>query len=117
VLEVAQDLWLNMLHLHGSDVMFSQLADYPVTVINWHDRETPPSLAEGQDIFKRAVCGGLQRWQTMVLGTPEQVVEEARDAIAATGGRRFILGTGCVLPTVAPRANILAARRSVETGF
>ena len=60
------------------------------------------------------LCGGLQREKTMVLGTPEQVMAEAKDSILATKGEKFILGTGCVLPITAPRANILAARKSVE---
>ena len=111
VLEPRERFWLNMLHLHGEQVMFDLFLDYPVEIINWHDRETPPSLAEAQQRFKGALCGGLRRWETMVLGTPEKVSEEAKDAILATGGRRFILGTGCVLPIIAPRANILAARQ------
>lgn len=114
VLPTAAPLWLNLLHLHGEAVMFDQVADYPVQVLNWHDRDTWPGLAEGQARFKGAVCGGLQREHTVVLGSPLSVTAEAHDAIQATGGRRFILGTGCVLPTIAPRANILAARRSVE---
>lgn len=115
VLEAANDLWLNVLHLHGEQVMFEQLKDYPVQVINWHDRDTPPSLAGAQRQYPGVVCGGLKRFDTMVLGTPEQVAAEAREAIQATGGRRFILGTGCVLPTIAPRGNVLAARGSVDS--
>ncbi|HEY72120.1 MAG: hypothetical protein B6I35_05430 [Anaerolineaceae bacterium 4572_32.2] len=115
VLEAARGLWLNVLHLHGTDVMFDLLADYPVQVINWHDRETFPSLAEGQRRFGGAVCGGLQRWDVVVRGNPEQVREQAADAIAQTGGRRFILGTGCVTPIVAPTSNIRAARKAVVT--
>jgi uroporphyrinogen decarboxylase len=113
VLEPARDLWLNLLHLHGEDVMFEAFLDYPMAVINWHDRETQPTLSEAQARFSGTVCGGLRRWETMVLGTPEAVYGEALEAIQSTGGRRFILGTGCVLPTTAPRANILAARQSV----
>lgn len=116
VLEAAQGLWLNVLHLHGTDVMFDLLADYPVQVVNWHDRETWPSLAEAQSRFGGAVCGGLQRWEVVVQGTPDQVREQAADAIAQTGGRRFILGTGCVTPIVAPTSNIRAAREAVEPG-
>jgi uroporphyrinogen decarboxylase len=116
VLEPAQDLWLNVLHLHGLEVMFDQLTEYPVAVINWHDQETPPSLAEAQTRFPGVVCGGLKRWDTMVLGTPERVKSEAQAAIQATGGKRFILGTGCVLPIIAPRGNLLAARQSVNFG-
>lgn len=114
VLEPIKDLWLNMLHLHGTAVMFHKFMDYPVQIINWHDRDTYPSLEEAKRLFPRLLCGGLQRERTMVLGNPVQVTAEARDAIQATQGTRFILGTGCVLPIIAPRANILAARKSVE---
>jgi uroporphyrinogen decarboxylase len=61
-----------------------------------------------------AVCGGLRQWDTMLRGTPATVEAEAKAAIAATGGRRFILGTGCVTPVTAPTCNILAARKAVE---
>ena len=114
ILEVVKESWLNMLHLHGKEVMFDLLSDYPVQVINWHDRETSPTLAEAQNRYAGVVCGGLRRWDTMVLGTSDQVNVEAQDAIQQTNGKHFILGTGCVLPTIVPHGNILAARRSVE---
>jgi uroporphyrinogen decarboxylase len=114
VLGAAKGLWLNLLHLHGEAILFDRVLDYPAAVINWHDRQTWPGLAEGQKQFPGAVCGGLRQWETMVLGDPEQVRGEARHAIEATRGRRFILGTGCVLPTTAPRGNILAARQVVD---
>ncbi|MGH2523081.1 MAG: uroporphyrinogen decarboxylase family protein [Anaerolineales bacterium] len=114
ILASASDLWLNVAHLHGDDVMFDLVARYPAAILNWHDRETPPGLSEGKAKFKGAVCGGIRQWQTMVLGTPEQVRVEARKAIEETGGRRLVLGTGCVTPITAPRANLRAARESVE---
>ncbi len=113
ILDAAQDLWLNVVHLHGDDVLFGLASRYPAHVINWHDTETPPNLADGQTQFAGAVCGGLRQWDTMVRGTPEQVRAEVQAAIEATGGKRFILGTGCVTPTTAPRANLRAARESV----
>lgn len=106
--------WLNVLHLHGDDVMFDLLADYPVQAINWHDRETPPTLNEALGRTRRALIGGLRQWETMVRGEPEDVRSEAEDAIAQTAGRRLILGTGCVTPIVAPLCNLYAARQAVE---
>jgi uroporphyrinogen decarboxylase len=103
-----------MLHLHGENVMFDRFLDYPVQILNWHDQDTYPDLAEGQNLFSGVVCGGLKREKTLVLGSPQDVINEARQAIAATGGQRFILGTGCVAPIIAPRANLLAARQAVE---
>jgi uroporphyrinogen decarboxylase len=112
LLDFVSDKWLNMLHLHGENVMFEQFVDYPVQVINWHDRETSPTLGEAQKLFSGVVCGGLQRTRTMELGSPQLVREEALDAIRSTNGRRFILGTGCVLPITTPSANIFSAIQS-----
>ncbi len=114
ILEQTQPFWFNMLHVHGEDIMFQLIKDYPVQIINWHDRETYPNLAEAQKIFKGVVCGGLSREKKMVFGKPEDIFAEAREAITATGGKRFILGTGCVVPVIAPLGNIRAARESIE---
>lgn len=113
LLDAARSLWLNVLHLHGDDVMAEEAVGFSAQVVNWHDRETAPSLREGRRLFGTAVCGGLGRWETMVQGAPDRVAAEARGAIGETGGRGFILGTGCVTPIVAPRVNIEAARQSV----
>jgi uroporphyrinogen decarboxylase len=114
VLEAAEGLWLNLVHLHGEHVMFDLVADYPARVINWHDRETPPSLAEALPRFRGALVGGLHRTDTMLRGTPEAVRSEVRSALDATGGRRLIVGTGCVLWITTPVGNIRAAREAVE---
>jgi uroporphyrinogen decarboxylase len=111
----AQVGWLNMLHLHGQDVMFDQVSDLPVQIINWHDRETAPSLAEAKARFPGILCGGLRRYESITLGTPDEVIAEAHDAIQATGGKRFILGTGCVTPIIAPHGNLMAAREAVDS--
>ena len=110
ILEAAGDLWLNVVHLHGDHVLFDLVADYPAAVVNWHDTQTPPDLAGGLKLIKGAACGGLSQWETMVYGTPADVRAEAEGAVRLTEGRRFILGTGCVTPVIAPRANLRAAR-------
>ncbi len=112
-LEAASGLWCNMLHLHGRDVYFSLLRFYDFQIVNWHDRETFPSLAEAQSLFKGALCGGL-RQDTLVLEEQATVKGEAADAIQQTKGQRFILGTGCVVPITASHGNLVAARRSVD---
>jgi uroporphyrinogen decarboxylase len=106
--------WFNVLHLHGLDVMFDLLADYPVQALNWHDRETSPTLAEGLTLTPRVLIGGLRQWETIVQGSPADVQAEVEDAIRQTGGRRLIVGTGCVTPIVAPLGNLRAARDAVD---
>jgi uroporphyrinogen decarboxylase len=114
VIESAKDFGLNVLHLHGRDIpssLFSTLSSlFPV--VNWHDRETAPSLKEAQKTCEvsetsQVFCGGL-RQDTLALGNPAQVQQEAEDAIAQTGGRRLILSTGCVVPVIASHGNLSA---------
>ncbi len=114
VLNEAQPFAYKMLHLHGEHVMAQQVKDYPVNIINWHDRHTHPSLKEALTIFPAALCGGLRRWETMVLGSPEDIYQEANDALDQTNGRRLILGTGCVLPIITSHGNIQAVRQFAD---
>ncbi|HSL29626.1 MAG TPA: uroporphyrinogen decarboxylase family protein [Anaerolineales bacterium] len=109
----AEELWCNLLHLHGHDVYFPIVSAFRFPIVNWHDRETYPSLPEARELLTGVMCGGM-RQDTLVYGTPDQVREEALDAIQQTNGKRFLLGTGCVVPIIASHGNILAARQSVE---
>ncbi len=112
-IEPAEDLWCNMLHLHGQEVYFELANELPFQIINWHDRESYPSLAEAQSRFRGVMCGGI-RQDTLVYRGQTEVRNEAADAIQQTNGKRFLLGTGCVVPIIASHGNILAARKSVE---
>jgi uroporphyrinogen decarboxylase len=113
LLESASDLWCNMLHAHGANIYFDILSKYPVHILNWHDRETGPSLSDAQKVFKGTVCGGLSR-ESLVYKTPADVRNEATDAFDQTNHKRLILSTGCVVPIIAPHGNIRAARQSAH---
>jgi uroporphyrinogen decarboxylase len=113
ILESVRALWCNILHLHGDHIYFKLAEQYPCQIVNWHDRETGPSLAEGLKNYRGVVCGGISQ-KTIVFEDKSEVQKEAADAISQTGGRRLILGTGCVVPVIAPHGNILAARQIVE---
>ncbi len=103
-----------LLHIHGENIYFEHLAKYPVQIVNWHDRKTWPTLAEGKAIFHGAVAGGIEEWDTLAGGTPEQIQAQVRDAFQQTQGTGLILAPGCVIPIDTPEANIRAARQAVE---
>jgi len=107
VLEPTRGLWCNMLHLHGHNIHFSLLREYDFQIVNWHDRETSPTLSEAERTFHGVRCGGL-RQDTLVYRDQAEVQKEAADALAQTGGRRFLLSTGCVVPILAPHGNYKA---------
>lgn len=112
-LKSTEGFWCNLLHLHGKDVYFSLLRLIDFQIVNWHDRETYPSLSEAQSLYRGVVCGGI-RQDTLYSGTPAQVKEEALDAIKQTRSKRFILGTGCVVYYQSKHENIMAAIESAR---
>ena len=109
ILEATNDYWLNVMHIHGDNIYFDAVADYPLQVWNWHDRETGPSLKDGLTRINGAACGGIARDSVMLCGQPEAVRQQVKDAIAQTNGQRYIVGTGCVTMIPTPEANIRAA--------
>lgn len=109
ILEATKNYWLNVMHIHGDNVYFDAVADYPLQIWNWHDRETGPSLQDGLQKIKGAACGGIARDQVMLCGRPDEVRRQVTDAIAQTGGRRYIVGTGCVTMIPTPGSNMRAA--------
>jgi uroporphyrinogen decarboxylase len=119
-LKPAKSLWCNLLHLHGLNIYFQLVPHYSslFPIVNWHDRETYPSLRQTSEALKTSevspvLCGGVSQ-HSIVFADSSQIRKEAADAIEQTGGRRFLLGTGCVVPVIAPHGNITAVRKSVE---
>lgn len=113
ILEAARGWWLNVLHLHGEAIMFDVASRYPVHVVNWHDLEVAPSLLDGSQQFKGAVCGGTRR-ETISMGAPGEIRAECKSALTMTGSKGLILSTGCVVPIIAPEGNIRIVRDAVD---
>jgi uroporphyrinogen decarboxylase len=105
----------NMLHVHGEDIMFDLMADYPVEMINWHDRLTEPGLGKASQRFPRLLVGGINESRTLLEGSLADVENQVRDAIKQTGGRRLMIGPGCVLPIAASDERIATAVRAARS--
>lgn len=114
VLDAARHAEIILLHIHGERIMFEQLTDYPVQIINWHDRRTPPTLKEAREQFSGTLAGGVDAMDTIGRGTPEQVAAEVKDALVQIGSQKFIVSAGCVIPIDAPEENVRAVRQGVE---
>jgi hypothetical protein len=50
----------------------------------------------------------------MITDAPEAVRAQVQDAVTQCGGRRLIMGPGCVVDLRVPEANLAAARAGVE---
>ncbi len=107
--------WLNILHVHGEkDLMFDQALDYPVQVLSWSDRIAGPSLREARVRTSKCLMGGWNEFGALSQGSEEQIAAEAKDALAQTGGRKFILANGCSVPDETDHRWLEIARAIVE---
>jgi len=113
ILDSVRPLWLNMVHLHGEDVVLEHVKDLPAAIFNWHDRETGISLAAGQKVLPGAVSGGISRW-TIYEESPDATMEQIDDAFRQTERKGLVLGVGCVIMTNTPLRNIVALRNAVD---
>jgi uroporphyrinogen decarboxylase len=114
-LQGAANGWLNTLHIHGDkDLMFDLVLDYPVQVLNWSDRLAGPSLREARGLTSKCLMGGWHEFGALSTGTEEKIVEEARDAVAQTAGRKFILANGCSVPDETDERWLHVGRDAVE---
>ena len=89
------------------------MAGFPAEMLNWHDLLTRPSIKEAKERFSGLLVGGISGWQTLLNGPVEAIRAEVKDAIAQTGGRRLIVGPGCVIPGHTPATHIRAVIQAV----
>lgn len=114
VLAAAGASRFTMLHIHGEQIMFHELMTYPIHAINWHDRRTSPTLAEGERLSGKCAIGGIHEGDIATM-TPDAAAGQARDAVAALNGRHMMVGPGCVIPITTPDATIAAIIHAVRT--
>lgn len=102
VLEAAQAKGvLNILHVHGDRILFDEILNFPVQVLSWEHRHTPPTFTEARQLTERCFLGGLDEKHPNHM-PPDELETQVEQAIQETHGRKLILGPGCSFPTDMP---------------
>jgi uroporphyrinogen decarboxylase len=109
------------LHMCKENLNMNRYASYAglSDVVNWGVHEAPLSLDGGRTLFPDScVMGGLaNRSGILVEGSEADLSEAVKALISAQGGKKFILGADCTLPTEISyeriRVAVDAARRYV----
>lgn len=114
VIEAAEGGDFNLVHMHGNGCPFGVFADYPADAIGWTATSNPPSLGEARALTGMCLVGGWEQEGALALGDLEGIRRETRAALAATGGRHFMMGPGCTIPENTPEEYIRTAIESVR---
>lgn len=88
--------WCNILHVHGEDIMFDLLKDYPVQIFNWHAWQSLPTVEEATLFTGKTLLGGIER-TNITKHHKNQLRHEIYETLKVTGGRHLILAPGCVI--------------------
>lgn len=93
-LQGAEQGWFNTLHVHGTDIMFDLLKEYPVQVFNWHAWETLPEIKEGIDFTRKCVMGGIARMD-ITNDRRNELRNQIYRTLTESEGQHIILTPGC----------------------
>ncbi len=86
---------MNTAHIHGEDLYFEDVLDFPVDVFSWWDRgPRGPSLQWVKERIKGCVMGGINQ-KIVARTTREYLRNHVREAIELGGKTRFFLANGC----------------------
>jgi uroporphyrinogen decarboxylase len=113
VLEAAKCASFNVLHIHGRNIHFDSLLDYPVTALNWSHFATDPTLKEGREKAGRAVLGGINEATAAQLSAPE-IRKQVLQSLSETGTRGVIVTPGCSVPSDTPKSSLRAIKDALE---
>lgn len=86
---------MNTAHIHGEDLLFEDVLDFPVNIFNWWDRGPKgPSLQWVKERIAGCVMGGINQ-KIVARTTREFLSNHVREGIELGGSRRFLLANGC----------------------
>ncbi len=105
--------WFDIFHLHGREISFDQVLDYPVHAFNYHDRDHGPSLSEMRKRTTKCLLGGISPGGPIAKGTPDEVAWEVEDAWNQLGGRGLIITPGEVANPRSKPVNVDRLRTAI----
>jgi len=109
---------MNTAHIHGEDLFFEDVLDFPVNIFNWWDRGPKgPSLQWVKERIQGCVMGGINQ-KIVARTTREFLRNHVKEGIELGGPTRFFLANGCSSDTwgypPAMQAIVDAAKKGVK---
>ena len=98
-------------HIHGYQLDFGRVLDYPVEAFSWSHHHTAPSLAEARKLTQAALVGGIDEVAISRQSTAE-IAADIEAAVREAGPRKLLIGPGCTVPPDTPYRLQIAAGRT-----
>ncbi|MBD3174884.1 MAG: hypothetical protein GF320_06875 [Armatimonadia bacterium] len=114
--EAARKGTANCLHVHGKgNLHFDLLARCPVNIVNWSDRTTDVSLADGRKKLPDTCLSGGINEVTAGDVSPQEIADQVKDAVGQLGGTGMLVACGCAVPTDTAAENLTVVKSTIES--
>lgn len=114
VLAAAPEL-VRIAHLHGEDADPELIADYPVEVLSWSDKESAPTIPDATSRYGWVPMVGIDEL-TSLYWTPSEAVAHVAEARRAAGDR-LILAPNCTLHSDINPLTLVGLRRGADVAL
>jgi uroporphyrinogen decarboxylase len=113
ILDVIKDQTkFNILHIHGEQIFFDELLDYPVQAINWSHMHTSPTLTQARAKYDGCLLGGIDE-ERFGHNTVSAIEQEVKQTIETLGNKRLIITPGCSIQTDSASKLLYAVKRAI----
>jgi uroporphyrinogen decarboxylase len=113
ILEAVREAPFNVLHIHGKQIHFDSVINYPASALNWSHFATEPSLNDGKQRSGKTVLGGIDE-ATASHVSPLEIREQIEATIREVGSRGLIVTPGCSVPTDTRERSLRVIKTTVE---
>lgn len=104
----------NILHIHGDQIYFNELLDYPVQAINWSHYYAKPSLSQARQQYKGCLLGGINE-KLFGHTTISAVKKEINETLKELGTQNLIITPGCSIETDSPQKQLRSVKKALES--
>jgi uroporphyrinogen decarboxylase len=102
----------NILHIHGQQIFFDELLDYPVQAINWSHMHTRPTLIEARAKYAGCLLGGIDE-EPFSHNTVHTIEHQIKQTIESVGNKHLIIAPGCSIQTDSAPKLLQTVKRAV----
>lgn len=102
----------NILHIHGDQIYFNELLDYPVQAINWSHYYAKPSLSQARQQYKGCLLGGINE-KLFSHSTISAVKKEINETIKELGTKNLIITPGCSIEPDSPQKQLNSVKKAL----
>jgi len=114
VLQSAAEAAFNVAHVHGKQIHFDSVSDFPATAFNWSHFATSPSLEDGKKKSGKAVMGGINEAIASHVSAAE-IRDQVLSSIKEVGRRGILITPGCSVPTDTREASLKSIKSAIES--